>query len=807
MKYQSLLQKMSLQQKAALLSGYDVWTTKALPQLGIPALNLADGPSGLRKQAGESDHLGLNPSQPATCLPAPATIANSWNPQLAALAGELAGKEACAQNVQVLLGPGLNIKRSPLCGRNFEYYSEDPYLSGKMAAAFVQGVQSTGVAACPKHFAANSQETRRMANDSIVDERTLRELYLSAFEMVVREAAPQTIMTAYNKINGVYANEHPALLTGILREEWGFKGSVISDWGGGNCVVEGVKAGCNLEMPGTGGDSDKQLVQAVQSGLLSEEIVNQRMDELLTLVFSTPQKHEPQAFTTEQHHQIAADIAAESIVLLKNNQQALPLTPGQQIAVIGDFAQTPRYQGAGSSLVNPTKVDNLLGALQGSGLDIKGFAKGFQRSGAADEVLAHEAAELAKAVQAVVLCLGIPENYEVEGQDRPNMRLPAVQQQLLETIATVNQNIIVVLCGGSAVEMPWLQHCKALVHGYLGGQAGAQAMAKVLIGEVNPSGKLAESYPLHYEDTPAAAWYPGAQCTSEYREGLYVGYRYYETVQQPVLFPFGYGLSYTSFSYDDIQVANKMVHFTIKNTGTCAGAEVAQLYISRKSDAIFRALKELRGFVKVYLHPGESKRVAIQLNETSLRIFNAEKHQWAVEGGVYNILVGASVADIRLQTKIEVAGQGVMPACRKAELPAYYTGQIKTVEASQFAALLGKPLPPANWQTDKPLTLNDTVSQLFYAKSRLARMAWRILTHFKTKAEKAAAPNLNMLFIYYIPFRGMAKMMNGAFTMEMAEALLQLVNGHFLLGCKGLIGGYGRARKALKEYKKTWGSH
>ena len=591
MKHQDIISKMTLEEKCYLLSGKDFWQTRSVKRLGVESVTLSDGPHGIRRQEGAGDQLGLNGSLPATCYPTAATMANSWDPELGEELGRHLGVEAASQDVCVLLGPGVNIKRSPLCGRNFEYFSEDPYLAGKMAAGYVRGIQSEGVAACPKHFAANSQELRRMASDSVLDERTLREIYLTAFEIAVKEGHAKSIMSSYNRVNGVYANENEHLLQEILRNEWGFDGFVVSDWGGSNDHVEGVRAGSHLEMPTTGGDSDLELVEAVKSGRISEELVNRRVDELLDVLLSVRQAvdaRKGKKFSVETHHALAARAAAESTVLLKNEDGFLPLKRGTKVAVIGEFAQRARYQGAGSSVVNPTRLDNAMDVIGGFGLEVVGFEAGYPRSGPGDPAMREKAAALAGQADVVLVYLGLDEISESEGLDRAHMRLPQSQTDLLQAVSAANPNVAVILSAGSSIEIPWLDKCKALVHGYLCGQAGASSVLRVIMGEVNPSGRLAETYPLCYEDVPSAPYFPAKQRTAEYREGLYVGYRYYDTANIPVLFPFGFGLSYTTFSYDALTVSEHEAVFTLTNTGSMDGAEVAQLYVSRR-DEIGRA--------------------------------------------------------------------------------------------------------------------------------------------------------------------------------------------------------------------------
>ena len=653
-----LLKELTLEEKCALLSGAETFKTRGMPQHGIPQIWLSDGPHGLRKQAGESDHLGLNPSVPATCFPTASAIANSWDAALGEEIGAALGEEAAAQEVSVVLGPGLNMKRNPLCGRSFEYFSEDPYLAGKLAAGYIRGIQSKGVAACPKHFAVNSQETRRMASDSIVDERTLREIYLTGFEIAVKEGHPRSIMSSYNLVNGTYANENKHLLMEILRGEWGFDGAVITDWGGSNDHALGVKNGSTLEMPAPGGDSVRELLAAVESGKISESDIDARLSELLPLVFDTKAALDaaPREFDAAAHHALARRAAEESLVLLKNEGALLPLAAGSKVAVIGDFAKNPRYQGAGSSMVNSTQVDVLLDKLIDSELNVIGYQQGFDRHGKPDAALQKSACELATQADTVILCMGLDEIAESEGLDRSNLRLAQNQVDLLQAVAAVNPKIAVVLYSGSVVETPWLDNCQALLYAALGGQAGAGAVADALTGKVNPCGKLAETWPLAYADVPSAADFATRRKTVEYREGLYIGYRYFTTAEKAVRFPFGYGMSYTTFAYSDLVTDEQGVSLTVTNTGSVAGTEIVQLYVAKKNSELFRPAKELKGFARVTLAPGEKQRITIMLDDKAFRFWNVKANRWEIEGGEYELLVGASVEDIRLCEKISVHG-------------------------------------------------------------------------------------------------------------------------------------------------------
>lgn len=785
MKHADVIAKLNLEQKCALLSGDTVFTTRAYQKAGVPAITLSDGPNGVRKQAGAADHLGLNPSVPATCFPTAATVACSWDPALGEQIGQAMGEEAAAQEVAVLLGPGLNTKRSPLCGRNFEYFSEDPYLSGKMAAGYVRGIQSNGISACPKHFAVNSQELRRMASDSVVDERTLRELYLTGFEIVVKEAKPKTIMSSYNLINGTYANENRHLLMDILRGEWGFDGAVVTDWGGSNDHALGVQNGSTLEMPAPGGDAVRELMKAVQSGKITEADVDARLDELLTLVFDTHaavQSHS-RTFDADAHHALARRAAAESIVLLKNENDLLPLAEGAKVAVIGDFAQTPRYQGAGSSAVNSIKVDTFLECLKESGLVSVGFAPGFDRQGKPDAAKQAEAVALAQKAEVVLLCLGLDEIKESEGLDRGDMRLADNQIELLKAVQQANPNTVVVLSAGASLETPWLKHCRTLVYGALGGQAGAGAMLDVLTGKVNPSGKLAETWVNAYADTPAKDNFAGPGRMVQYREGLYVGYRYYQTAGVPVAFPFGYGLSYTSFAYSNLQAASNGVTLTVTNTGKRAGAEIVQLYVAKPEAEVFRPAQELKGFAKVQLQPGESKTVTIPLDDKAFRYWNTKTDSWEVEGGSYELRVGASSADIRLTAVVEVAGTGAPNPYAGKHLPHYTSGKVQSVPDDEWATLLGRPVQQGKVKIDRNMTLGE----LNHSRSPLGWLIWLVLTALLNASYKRGKPDLNVLFQYNMPLRALAKMTSGAISMGMVDGIVMELQGFWIIGLVRVI--------------------
>lgn len=805
MKHEELINKMTLEEKAALLSGKGEWQTWNLERLDIPSVFCSDGPHGIRKQAGTGDHLGLNPSLPATCFPTAATIANSWDPALGEEIGKALGEEAAVQGVDIVLGPGLNIKRSPLCGRNFEYFSEDPLLAGKMAAGYIRGIQSQGVYACPKHFAVNSQELRRMAMNAVVDKRTLREIYLTGFEIAIKEGNAKAIMTSYNQVNGTYANENTHLLKDILRDEWGFDGIVITDWGGSNDHIKGVLAGSDLEMPNPGLDSARQLVAAVKEGRLSEEAVDACTDRMLEAVLTLSENRmrrqeadKENKFDEKAHHFLARKAAAESAVLLKNSDQILPLKPETRVALIGDFAFEPRYQGAGSSVVNATSVDKMSLLIEDSGLQIVGSSKGYLRTGEINEVMEKEAVDFAASADVVLYCFGLDELSESEGIDRTHMRIPQNQIHLLEAMAKVNKNIVGILSAGSAVEMSW-HHClKGLLHGYLYGQAGAGAMLDIITGKVNPSGKLNETYPARYEDTPAFRYFPSMERNSEYRESIYVGYRYYDTAKTRILYPFGFGLSYTQFSYEDLKADNSGVEFYLTNTGERDGSEIVQLYVGKKDSKVFRPEKELKGFLKVSLKAGERKKIRIDFDDKTFRYWNVRTEKWETEGGEYCLMVGANSADIRLKTEIKVNGTTEEYPYYTNRMPSYYSGKIQKVEGSEFETLLGGPIPDGKWSGE--LGINDAVCQMYYAKSPIARFIYRVLTDKKKKNEEQGKPDLNLLFQYNIPFRAIAKMTGGLVSMEMVEGIVTIVNGHFFSGLGTVIAGFFRNRKQNKQY-------
>lgn len=661
MKIKEKISEMTLEEKAALCSGLNFWYMKGIERLGISPMMVTDGPHGLRKQAGESDHLGINQSVPATCFPTASASASSWNTDKLYEAGAAIGEEALWEKVAVVLGPGTNMKRSPLCGRNFEYFSEDPYLAGEMSAAWIRGVQSKNVGTSLKHFAANNQEKARLTSNSVIDERTLREIYLAAFERAVKESEPWTLMCSYNKINGVYSCENKWLLDDVLRKEWGYDGVVMTDWGAMNDRVKALEAGLELEMPGPDGYNDRRITEAVREAKIDEAVLDKAVERLLGL-YEKALKAKAKPYDILKHHRIAREMAADSAVLLKN-ERVLPLDSKKSYAVVGDFALQPRYQGAGSSKINPHKVDSPLDELRELGIDAA-YAQGCQRdSDAVDERLVEEAKQLAAGKDGVIVFAGLPDSYESEGFDRTHLNMPDSHNHLIEAMCEVNQNVIVVLMCGSAIVMPWRDKVQAILLTYLGGEAVGGACADVLTGRVTPSGKLAETFPKDLSDTPAFGNFAGDDADIEYRENILTGYRYYDALQKEVAYPFGFGLSYTDFEYEhmdirwDKDVRQGYVTVTVKNTGSCDGAEVVQLYVGKEDSRILRAPKELKGFVKVFLKAGETKTVDIKLDRRSFAYYDPDKGDWNVEDGTYEIYVGASSRDIRLKVCLNVEGE------------------------------------------------------------------------------------------------------------------------------------------------------
>lgn len=797
-----LISQMSLEEKASLCSGMNFWHLKGIERLGIPAIMVTDGPHGLRKQAGSSDHVGLNDSVPATCFPTASALAASWNRELVYEVGQALGEECREEKVGVILGPGVNIKRSPLCGRNFEYFSEDPYLTGEMAKSHINGVQSQGIGTSLKHYAVNNQEYRRMTIDAIVDERALREIYLTGYEIAVKEAQPWTVMCAYNKVDGTYCAENETLMTDILKSEWGHQGLVVTDWGAMNDRVAGLKAGIELEMPGAPNGNDALIVAAVQSGQLEEAVLDGAVERILTLIFQVEETHsEDFTYDRQIHHDLARRVAGEGVVLLKNDAAILPLKENAKIALIGQFAKKPRYQGAGSSLMNPTQLDNLHDELTKLiGAENLEYAPGYtERGDHPDEALIQEAVEAAQSADVVVICAGLTDYHEVEGLDREHMKMPAGHDALIQRLTQVHEKIIVVLSNGSPVEMPWVDDVCAILEGYLGGQAGAGAIAEILVGCVNPSGKLAETFPVKLEDNPSSHYFPMGPSIVEYRESIYVGYRYYDTVQQDVLFPFGHGLSYTTFEYRDLQLSQTRIAardpltatLKVKNTGTVAGKEIIQFYVRAVESSAFHPDKELKGFVKVALQPGEETEVTIELNQRAFSYYNTQIKDWYVEAGTFEILVGASSRDIRLKASLEVAStQPAAPKINRDQLQVYYSFPKGTpVSQQDFASLLGKPVPENQGPARGEFTLNTPVGDM--SASFIGRQLYRFMESQIAKMivgqEDTPTAFLMEALVREMPLRSMLMMGDSPLNREMLDAMLIMINGNTFKGMSAFI--------------------
>ena len=789
-----------------MLSGASEWDSRGNERAGIPSFVMSDGPHGVRRQLGAGDHLGLGQSKPATCFPTAGTVANSWDPALAEEMGEALGKEAHDLDVNVLLGPGLNIKRNPLCGRNFEYYSEDPQVAGHMAAGLVKGIQSNGISACPKHFAVNSQELRRQASNSVIDERTMREIYLTAFEITVREAHPWTIMTSYNEVNGVYAHENKHLLQEILRDEWGFDGMVVSDWGGSNSAVDAVKAGGSLEMPSPGFTSVRELVGAVQAGTLAEADLNARAAEVAKIARLTKTEGVGRDDLLKDdiaaaHHAVARHVAENSSVLLKNSNGTLPFAAGVNVAVVGDMAKVARFQGSGSSKVNATREENLLDELtRTEGVNVAGYAQGYDRQGAKNQGLIDEAVALAGKADVVVAVVGLDERSESEGLDRSTMAIPQVQNDMVDALVATGKPVVIVLIAGSPVELPWYDGVSAILYIGLSGQAGASATANALTGKVNPSGHLAETWPIQYADAPNSGWYPAIGRDAIYREGPFVGYRYYTTAGVPVRFPFGYGLSYSSFSYADLKVDDNGVEFTVANDSDVPGATVAQLYVRGPQGGVLRPDRELKGFAKVQLDAHESETVRIEFDRYTFRHFDTESNAWHVESGEWTLMVGANVEDILLTATHEVKGD-VDPKPADPALGSYLTGKVKEVTDDEMTALFGR------WVTapGKPETFgaNDPISSWVDSKGFVARTVAKVLTNREESVrEKTGQPDLNTLFILNMPPRAMSKMTQGMIDSAMVQAIVKIANRHTFRGIGSFIAGFFRNQSANKRTEK-----
>jgi len=806
---EEVLKHMTLEEKAGLCSGLGFWHTKPIERLDVPSIMLTDGPHGLRKQIELMDQIGISNSVPSTCFPTAAITSCSFDRELLREIGEAIGEEMLKEKVSVVLGPGLNIKRSPLCGRNFEYFSEDPLLSGELAAAFVQGVQSKGVGACLKHYAANNQETARMTNDSIIDDRAMREIYLAAFEIAVKKSHPWTMMCAYNKINGFYACEHAELLNDIPRGEWGFNGLIMTDWGAMDDRVWALKSGLDLEMPYAGPVNDQKIIEAVRSGKLDEEVVDRSAKQVLEIVHTIGKNENfGRIFSIEDHDRLARRAVCESAVLLKNDG-ILPIETVKSIAVIGEFAEKPHYQGAGSSKINPFKITNALDALDNEKIAYI-YSRGYDLNKVDDpEQLIEEAVVAAKNSDAIMIFSGLPEEDESEGFDRENIDLPEVHNELIEKVAGVNRNIVVILHNGSAVRMPWIDKVKAVLLLGLGGQCVGAAAVDLLFGKANPSGKLSETYPLHLTDNLSYLHF-GKRQSTEYRESIYVGYRYYEKAKTPVLFPFGHGLSYTKFNYNNLNVSKDLMQdsetvriaFCVKNTGKSAGKEVAQLYISAPETTLFKPEKELRDFAKVSLEPGEEKTVIFDVNKRGFAYWNININDWHVESGNYKILIGSSSQDIRLAAEIEVRStqEKVSVPDYRETAPMYYDLQndVLDIPLEEFEVLYGKKIHQLDSKPSRPFTLQST---LFDAKGTLVGkilifILRKLIKKFVGTGSSDDDSMLQMIerMLLDFPFRSFGMM---GFSEDIVLGILDLLNYKIFKGIRLII----KARRETAEEK------
>ena len=799
LKHKDLISQMTLKEKASLCSGKDFWHLKSIERLGLPEIMVCDGPHGLRKQNAENKKVGIGNSYPATCFPTAVTTACSWDRDLIYKMGQALAEECLQHGVSVLLGPGVNMKRSPLCGRNFEYFSEDPELAGEMGAAFIAGVQSKGIGTSLKHFAGNSQEMKRMTSNSIIDERALREIYLRAFEKAVKKSQPWTVMNAYNLLNGTYCSENDWLQNKVLRDEWGFKGAVVSDWGAVNDRVAGLNAGNDLEMPSSGGVNDAKIVEAVKCGVIDETTLDERVDKLIDIILKGAANKKPgYKFDVKAHNLLSRQIAEQSMVLLKNDGNILPLkrVEGEYVAVIGAFADNPRYQGAGSSIINPTMIDSGRRAFNNSPISVK-FADGYDRSGKRknEDAYITEACNLAKNASKAVVFIGLTDDYESEGFDRSTMKLPDGHNRLVEAVSRVNDNVIVVLEGGSPVEMPWADDVKAILNAYLGGQSVAPAIVDVLTGKANPCGKLAETYPVCLKDTPTSFRYPDSKEDVQYRESIFIGYRYYDKVERNVRFPFGFGLSYTSFEYSDIKLKKKnltkgegaKVTFTIKNTGDVAGSEIAQVYVAKPESKIFRAPKELKGFVKIHLEPGEEKKVSVELDDRAFAFWNTATEDWCVESGEYKILVGASSRDIRLEAAAKMKSEDDETIVDLRESAGvYFDGDPARAREDDFKVIYGGEFKLAPEITSD--SLNNSIER---SKAKgLAKFIYNTVD-LAMKPKGGVGSSMITNTIMQTPIRNYVSMSNGLFTEDMADGLLKVFEG------KDVAKGVGKIAKGV----------
>ncbi len=797
----NLVAKMTLEEKASLCSGKDCWNTKAIDRLGIESIMMSDGPHGLRKQLNATDNLGIGASIPATCYPTASAIACSFDRELLYEVGAAMGEACLQEQVSVILGPGANQKRSPLCGRNFEYFSEDPLLSGEMAASMINGIQSTGISTSLKHFAVNNQEKRRMTINAVVDERALRETYLKAFEIAVKKGNPDTVMCSYNRLNGEYTSENTYLLTDILRSEWGFDNAVISDWGAVHDRASGIAAGLDIEMPGNNGFNDKKLVAAVKNKSLSEEALDIAATNACELILKGMRnKRHGYQYDKEKHHQLAVKALEESAVLLKNNGMLLPGNLQQKAAVIGEFARTPRYQGAGSSKINPIKVENPWDVLVELGGDIT-YAKGYSLDSKGDKTdearLIREACAVAKDKDIVYLFAGLPEGDESEGFDRTDLELPETQNKLIEAVSEYNSNIVVILIGGAPVVIPWIDKVKSILLAYLGGEGVGRAIVNLLLGSKVPCGKLAETWPRKLEDTPCYNYYPGGRLTTEYRESIFVGYRYYEKAQKPVLFPFGHGLSYADFTYSHLKLEKKTcsfgesfsISFHITNNSNRTAKETAFIFVAHESEIILLPKKELREFIKIELVPGETKEITLTLDSTTFGYYNTLTKDWYCESGDYPIMVGTSLNACTLIDSIHITSPKKPQPNYNRSAPTYYqlSNKIFKVDKKEFEELYGSTLPEDIQRAKRPYGPENTLEDVNH--TLIGKIILMFADRMARKVAKVEKEQEGMISatIKEMPFFAMVANGEGGLPENVMEGILEMLNGHYLKGIRKLL--------------------
>lgn len=807
-----LVSQMTLEEKAGLCSGKDCWNTKSVERLGVPSIMVSDGPHGLRKQVGAADNLGIGESVPAVCFPTASAIACSFDRDLVGEVGKAIGEECLQEEVSVILGPGANMKRSPLCGRNFEYYSEDPVVSGELAAGFIKGVQSTGIGTSLKHFAVNNQERHRLTVSAVIDERTLRETYLKTYEIAVKKGNPTTVMCSYNRINSVYSSENPYLLTDILRKEWGYDGLVVSDWGAVHDRALGVATGLDLEMPGCGGINDAKILKAVENGTLTEKELDCAAIRVTELILSgTEHKKKEFKYSQEEHHALAVRVAEESAVLLKNEKNLLPGNVKQSTAVIGAFAKAPRYQGAGSSKINPIKIDTPWDALLASGMKAE-YAEGYSlkvtkaksnkqaKSDALEQdSKIREACRIAKGKDMVYLFVGLPEGYESEGFDRHDMKLPSEQNRLIEEVCKCNDHVVVVLIGGAPMELPWISKVEAVLLAYLGGEGMGTAIGNLLLGKKNPCGKLAETWPISLEDVPSNKYFPGERLTVEHRESIFTGYKYYDTAKVPVQFAFGYGLSYVKFEYSNIRVEKQNYNFgdtvtvkcDVKNCGAIPAKETVFAFVSNQNDVVFHPAKELKAFTKVTLAPGEQREVVFELDTKEFGYYNTILHDWYAQSGIYEILIGANVQECPLSLSIQLESEDAPQPDFRTTAPTYYhlPKHDFTVPDQEFEAIYGRPLPDGDVPLKRPYSMENTLEDVrhtFVGKLVLF-VAEKLMK--KESASEGEQEGMMLAMIREMPFFALVTSSDGMISEGMMEGILELLNGHYGKGIKKLIKG------------------